>query len=162
MKFFTLASYMKRIEETASRNEMTEILSQLFSESDADEIGNLCYLLQGRVAPLYEATEFGIADKLMIRAIAQAYTIDASVVTQEFKKAGDLGIAAQLVLNATATPSHSDKKLTVSAVFEQLLNLANAGGAGSQEEKITIIANLLSHVDPLSVRYIVQIGRAHV
>ena len=41
-----------------------------------DEIGKICYLLQGRVVPLYEAIEFGIADKLMIRAIAKSYTLD--------------------------------------------------------------------------------------
>ena len=64
MTFTELAQYFKKLEETPSRIEMTKILAELFKHASEDEIGEICYLLQGRVAPLYEATEFGIADKL--------------------------------------------------------------------------------------------------
>ena len=67
MYFSTLATYFEKIEHTASRNTMTELLAELFREAHLDEIGSICYLLQGRVAPLYEAIEFGIADKFMIK-----------------------------------------------------------------------------------------------
>ena len=73
MTFSDLSIYFQKLEQTASRNEMTVILSDLFKKTSASEIGEICYLLQGRVAPLYEAIEFGIADKLMIRGIANAY-----------------------------------------------------------------------------------------
>lgn len=152
MKFSKLATYMQRIEETPSRNEMTEILSQLFKEAQSDEISKLCYLLQGRVAPLYEAIEFGIADKLMIRAIAKAFEIDGTVVLTVFKKEGDLGIAAEQLSGR----SHS-QNTPVSAVFDRLHALAFASGAGSQDEKICLLAELLCDMDPLSARYIVKI-----
>ena len=67
MYFSDLAVYFKKLEETPSRNAMTAILAEVFSKSNRDEIGKICYLLQGRVGPAYEALEFGIADKFMIK-----------------------------------------------------------------------------------------------
>ena len=95
MLFSKLAFYFHNLEKTPSRNAMTEILADLFQKASTSEMGEICYLLQGRVAPLYEATEFGIADKLMIRAIAHAYAISEREVLKQFKKHGDLGAAAE-------------------------------------------------------------------
>lgn len=157
MKFSTLAKYMKSIEDTASRTDMTVLLSQVFSEAESDEIESLCYLLQGRVAPQYESIEFGIADKLLIRAIAQAYELDIKIVTRAFKEAGDLGIAAQELVKSRKHTPNFDKEYSVSQVFEILLKLATTSGEGSQDEKILIISELLRALDPLSVRFVVRI-----
>lgn len=151
MLFSELAHYLQRLESISSRNAITEVLADLFRKSHADEIGKLCYLLQGRVVPLYEAVEFGLADKFIIRAIAQAYGIDSDRVTKEFKKQGDLGKAAE-VLHAG-----NDGKLTVLSVYEKLLDIAKSGGSGSQEKKIGILADLLTRVDAVSACYIVRI-----
>src|SRR5258706_11632379 len=112
-----LAKYFQRLEGTPSRNSMTEILAELFAEAKSQEIREICYLLQGRVVPLYDATEFGIADKFMIRAIVLAYSVSEDAVKKEFKKFGDLGAAAEAL--------HKGKgELTVSQVFEKLDTLA--------------------------------------
>jgi DNA ligase-1 len=158
MQFSDLAQYFKRLEETPSRIEMTKILSELFKKSGKDEIGEICYLLQGRVAPLYEAIEFGIADKLMIRAIAKACNIEEKGVVSEFKKRGDLGSAAQEIKKQkTEGRSRKTDKKTVTEAFKVLKEIAQSGGEGSQEKKVQILSNLISSLDPLSVRYIVRI-----
>ena len=151
MYFSTLSSYFKKIEETASRNEMTVILAELFTESDETEIGIICYLLQGRVGPLYDAIEFGVADKFMIRAIAQAFNVDDRAVLDEFKKSGDLGIVAQFYSKSLKST------LTVGDVYEQLTTLAQTGGVGSQEQKITLLAHLFTAVEAKSARFIARI-----
>ncbi len=150
MKFSELATYFQRLEDTPSRNTMTEILADLFRASRKEEIGQICYLLQGRTVPLYEAVEFGIADKFMIRAIALAYDTSGDMVTREFKKFGDLGAAAEALHKGAG-------KLTVSEVFTLLDTLARVGGQGSQEKKISLLADLLKGVDALSARYIARI-----
>jgi DNA ligase-1 len=150
MTFSELAKYFQRLEATASRIAMTEILAQLFKKARPQEIGEICYLLQGRTVPLYEAVEFGVADKFMIRAIALAYQVSEGDVRKEFKKFGDLGAAAEAL--------HLGRgDLSVSEVFTKLDTLARVGGAGSQEKKIGLLADLLSHVDAVSSRYIVRI-----
>jgi DNA ligase-1 len=157
MTFSELSYYFKKLEETPSRIEMTKILAELFKKAGKDEIGEICYLLQGRVAPLYEATEFGIADKLMIRAIGKALDVQEKEVVSAFKKHGDLGIAAEESFKKYGQKTISNKHITVKQVFQILKNVAESGGEGSQEKKVQILSNLISSLDPLSVRYVVRI-----
>jgi DNA ligase-1 len=150
MTFSELAKYFQRLEATASRNSMTEILSELFHKAKPQEIGEICYLVQGRTVPLYEAIEFGVADKFMIRAIAKAYTVPEEAVNKEFKKVGDLGAAAESLHKGGGD-------LSVSEVYKALDTLARVGGAGSQEKKIGLLADLLRGTSALSARYIARI-----
>lgn len=154
MVFSILVTYFSKLEQTASRLSMTEILSDLFKKASASEIGEICYLLQGRVAPLYEAIEFGIADKLMIRAIASAYDTSESDVLKRFKKHGDLGITAEEISKESQSVTNQS---TIHDVFTTLTELAHLGGAGSQEKKIQLLSKLFSSSDSLSVRYLVRI-----
>src|SRR3989344_5082136 len=131
MLFSRLAQYFKRIEATTSRNAITEILADLFRTAHSDEIDKIVYLLQGRVVPLYEAVEFGVADKFVIRAIAKAYGKGPDSVTREFKKEGDVGKAAEKMAGTNG------QKISVAEVYEKLYELATTGGVGSQEKKIT-------------------------
>lgn len=156
MTFQELATYFKKLEETPSRNAMTEQLAELFREAKAGEIGKICYLLQGRVVPLFEALEFGLADKFVLRSIALAYNADPAYVLSIFKKTGDLGIAAQQV-KSEKLKVQSDKQLRVVEVYERLYAIAQMGGEGSQEKKIDALAAILNSVDALSARYIVRI-----
>src|SRR3989344_8773295 len=126
MRFSRLASYLEKLEETTSRNLITEILAEVFREAKPGEIGKLCYLLQGRVAPLYEAVEFGVAEKFIIRAIAKAYDVPQDEVAYQFKKLGDIGKAAEEIQRgrphfAEASQGKGDGgDLKVSQVFDAL------------------------------------------
>ncbi len=157
MTFSALSYYFSKLEQTPSRNTMTEILADLFRHASASEIGKICYLLQGRVVPLYEAVEFGVADKFIIRAIAQAYGTDIPHVTRIFKKVGDLGIAAENLKSQISNLKSANQKLNIKEVYEKLYAITQASGEGSQEKKITILADLLASVDALSSRYIARI-----
>ncbi len=72
MLFSKLAEYFERLEKTSSRLALIDILSKLFDEVKAEEIGEVCYLLQGRVAPFYEAVEIGMSEKLVAASLARA------------------------------------------------------------------------------------------
>ena len=155
MTFKRLSEYFSQLEATTLRNKMTEILAALFKEAKADEIGNLCYLLQGRVAPLFTAIEFGLADKMVIRAIASGLNIDKNKVLKAFKQEGDLGKAVEKSKNKKQRTKN--RNLTINEVYDVLYKVATAGGKGSQEVKIRLLGGLLKDVDPLSARYIVRI-----
>lgn len=153
MTFSELSQYFQKLEQTASRNAMTEILADLFRKASAREIGKICYLLQGRVVPLYEAIEFGMADKFVIRAIKLAYGVDEKTVLKEFHKAGDLGSTAQEIHAKRKVDDH----LTVSDVFEKLTEIAHTTGTGSQEKKIGLLSDILKAIDASSTRFVVRI-----
>jgi len=140
---------------------MTEILADLFHHSTKDEIGKICYLLQGRVAPLYEAIEFGMADKMMIKVLANAYNKSISEITKLFKKEGDLGGVGQLLnikREAHIPAMMADKqKFGVGEVYGILYKLALTMGMGSVDKKVSLLTLLLQNLDSLSVRYVVRI-----
>lgn len=151
MLFSQLALYLQKLEETRSRNTITEILADVLHHASVHEIGKLCYLLQGRVAPLYEATEFGMADKFIIRAIASAYTVSPQEVVKKFQELGDLGkVASALHHGKTA-------KLEINDAYDLLRDIAKTGGQGSQEKKIQLLAAILMRVDATAACYVVRI-----
>ncbi|MBU1110104.1 ATP-dependent DNA ligase [Patescibacteria group bacterium] len=95
MKFSIFSQYLERIEQTASRNQMTGILAELVGELSVEETDKACYLLLGRLGPLYETSEFNLADKMMIKVLAEAFNIEEKKVREKFKEVGDLGVVAQ-------------------------------------------------------------------
>ncbi len=155
MTFASLCQYFHRIEQTSSRLEITEILSSLFRESSIQEISEICYLLQGRVAPLCEPVEFGVADKFIIRSIAEALRVSHDDVTRAFRSSGDLGVAAERIAGNRTSAKTMD--MSIDDVFFTLCAIANTKGDGSQEKKIAILSQLLISLDSLAVRYVVRI-----
>ena len=95
MLFSKLSQYFEKLEETSSRLILIDILCELFKEAKASEVGEISYLLQGRVAPFYEATEMGMSEKLVAAAMGRAFGVDKDEVLKEYGKLGDLGLVAQ-------------------------------------------------------------------
>ena len=157
MTFKEFASYLSELDKTSLRNKMTEILADLFCQAKSAEIGKMCYLLQGRVAPLYTAVEFGMADRMMIRAIAKAMDVEPSAVISEFRGQGDLGSAIEKIKNQRLKMKTKNQKLKVTQVYDVLYRIAVSGGEGSQDKKIQILGDLLKEADPMSAKYIVRI-----
>ena len=152
MKFKRLAEYFEKLEKTASRLEMTRILAELFKKASAEEIGKITYLALGRLVPLYESLEFNLAEKMVIRALAEAFGTEQKKVTAIFKKSGDLGAVAQEFKG-----SSKGKGMSVLAVYKRLRQIAEDEGEGSQERKVKGVAQLLHDLDPLSARYVARI-----
>lgn len=63
LPFSTVAEAFERLERTSSRKQLTTILADLLKQVDANAIAEVAYLLQGRVAPLYEPVEFGLGER---------------------------------------------------------------------------------------------------
>jgi DNA ligase-1 len=155
MKFSELATYFEKIEKTSSRLTITEVLADLFKKLHVDEIDKAIYLLQGRVVPLYEKIEFGMAEKMVLKSVMNALQLDKQTVDAEFRKFGDTGKAVFQLKQEIKSLDEED--LSVREVFNQLYKLATAGGAGSQEVKINILSHLIRQLDPLAACYLVRI-----
>jgi DNA ligase-1 len=152
MTFRDLASYLDKLEKTSSRLEITRILSELFKKSSSDEIDKVVYLSLGIMAPNYEGVILNLAEKMMIRVLARAYDLPDEKVKREYKKTGDIGNVAQnLNRNSNA------KALSVTDVYERLLDIAQDTGGGSQDRKIEKTSELLKSLDALSARFVARI-----
>lgn len=155
MKFSQLAYYVEQIENTASRLSITNLLAELFKKLNKDEIEKTIYLLQGRLAPLYDSIEFGMAEKMIGRAVVIALQIDKKTFERELKKIGDVGKVTEYFKKQFN--SLEKKDLTILEVYDNLYKLAVAAKEGSQDVKVQILAKLISQLDSLSCRYLVRI-----
>lgn len=160
MKFRELAKYFEKLEKLSSRNAMTEILADLLAKAPIEEVDKICYLTQGRVGPLFEPIEFGMADRMMIKAIADGLGLQAREVEKTYKKEGDLGITASIMKVQNLRLINTTRDLSVTEVFEILTKVAKASGSGSQDLKIKLLGSLIENADDLSVRYLVRIPLA--
>jgi DNA ligase-1 len=151
MKFSQLAKYLEELEKTSSRNKLTAILSELFQETGKEEIDKVVYLLLGRLAPAYENVVFNLAERMMLKVLAQAYQKDVAVVRKIYKEKGDLGIVAEELTKGKGGD------LSVTQVYERLRAIAQYEGSGSQEKKINETARLLAQLSPLGARYVARI-----
>ena len=151
MLFSKLATYFEKLEQTSSRLILIDILSKLFDEVKSNEIEQVCYLLQGRVAPFYEAIEIGMSDKTVAASIARAYDLEKDQVLKQFGDLGDLGLVAEKLSKS------KESKLTVVEVFETLRNIAQMSGEGTVENKVSTLAALLSKVDGIGAKHLVRI-----
>jgi len=152
VKFADLAADLDRMEATNSRNELVRILSEVYGACSVDELEPITYLIQGRLAPFFEPVEIGLGERLLMTAIAAAYSVPKDEVTRLNRQTGDLGLTAQRL--ATASPSKSP---SVVEVHRRLSEIAAAGGSGSQQEKLDGFTGLLRDLDSASAKHLVRI-----
>ncbi len=157
MLFKQFSETLSLLEKTDSRLKMTEVLAGLFRETPAEEIDKVCYLLQGRVVPLYVKLDFGLAERLVFKAFVSAFSLNGKEARRRFHELGDLGLAAEEYRRVTRTLFQTDREPTVIEVYNRLYQLAKLEGGGSQEAKLHQVADLLQELDPLSNRFLVRI-----
>lgn len=154
MKFSELAQYLEKLEKTASRNEMTVLLSEVLKKAHEEEIDKICYLLLGELLPPYRGVEFNIAEKTMNRALAQTYKESRPRIVKLYKSKGDIGDVAY---GLAFQEKHHASGLNVANVYGRMLEIAQESGEGSQERKINKMAALLSELDPISAKFVARI-----
>src|SRR5437868_1019786 len=156
LPFKTVAAAFEALERTSSRKQLTTILADLLRQVDADAIAEVAYLLQGRAAPLYQPIEFGLGERSIEKAVADAYGIEPAAVREHYARTGDLGlVVAELVTAAGHAPTGHER--SVREVFADLRSIADISGAGSAERKLTALKNLLNGLDPISAKHLVRI-----
>ncbi len=156
MKFESLSLYYEKLEGVQSRLKMIEIMASIFKEASKDEIDKIVYMTQGVLAPPFEGLEFGVAEKLVEESIAMATGFKKEDVEREFRKSGDLGIAAGNLVSASKLKRMSEAKPSVEDVYESMLKISEASGPGSKERKIKLLANLIAASSPVEARYITR------
>ncbi len=156
MHYSELAATYEELEAVSSKLKKAEIIAKVLNSAPARLLPKVVLLLSGQVFPLWSPLEIGIANQMAIRAIAKATGVDEKKVAENFKKTGDLGICIEELVTAKKQTTLKKKVLSVEDVFENLQKLAEQTGAGSQEKKINLIVELLSHATPKEARYIIR------
>lgn len=155
MKYEVVAEAYQDLEQATGRLMLIDRLASLLALTPQELLPTVCYMCQGLVAPEFAAVDLGMAEKLALRAVATATSVEPGDVIAAVREAGDLGQAAEQLSAATA----GDRKpsLDVAAVVATLHQIARAEGSGSQGRKLDLLAGLLALATPLEARYLLRL-----
>jgi DNA ligase-1 len=165
VKYSQLAETYKELEDTQKTLEKTDILAELFQETD--EIEKIVLLVNGRIYPEWNETEIGMSSRMMKETIAEATGYSKEKVEELWRDRGDLGLAAEELAGKKKQQQLVSKDLTVSNVLETLRKVAEKekdglSGSVSQDKKRGEIANLISSAKPLEARYLIRTVLGHL
>ena len=145
------------MEETSKRLELTKLLVDLFEKTPQELISKIVYLIQGKLRPDFEGIELGIGEKLAIRAISKSSGIPIKRIEEAYRKVGDLGHAASIVLEQKTQTTFVVEDITIERVYDTLYKIAILDGPRSQDMKMKYISSLLNDANPLEARFILKI-----
>jgi len=153
------------ISRTTKRLEITAILVEFLKKCPPEIIDKIVYLTMGRLYPEFVPLELGVADKLIMKAIAHATAAPPSRISALYRETGDLGKAVyellpdgrrQVFLDYFSGTGRKADRITVDYVYATLEKIARAQGPGSQETKIRLLSDLLREAAPREALYIVK------
>jgi len=142
MQFIEFAEYLQKLEKISSRLMITEVLAELIGKLEPKETSKGIYLVLGQLGPDFANKEFGMAVKMVIRAIAQGTGKSIEEVTKEYKQKGDLG----LLLEEMPFENEKRKSHSLTEIYDYLLLIAEDSGFGSQERKVNKLSEILLEI----------------
>ena len=154
MLYSELAETFDRLESTSSRLEMTDILAAFFARADRSELRSIVYLSQGKIHPDFVPGVLGVADRLVLKAIAMTSGTPEAKVERMAVEAGDPGKVAEELIAKKKQMTLFSEDLTVDRVMRGLTAIQDAEGKDSQERKLKTLANMLHDSGPLEARYL--------
>jgi len=172
MLYSEIVDVYERLEKTASRLEMRDIVSEFLLKTPDDDMPFVILILQGMAFPRWSDKELGIANKLMIKAIADVSGASEKKISDTIRETGDTGLAAEKLLkNETGDTGLAAEKLlknktqsslftqelTVEKVYENLNKISQFSGKGTTKKKLKYIEELLSFAAPTEAKYIIRL-----
>ena len=151
MIFKEVAHTFDQMEATSGRLAMTQLLADLLRQASPTEASIICTISLGQLNPPYIGTQFAIAEKNMLKIVADLLGESEKSISAEAKELGDVGLVVQ------AGTWETQKELTVHQVYAALHEIEQVSGTGSQEERAKLLGSLLKALDPVSAKFVVRI-----
>ena len=157
MRYLIVAEAYRDLEQLSSRLALTERLTALLAQTQAELLPTVCYLCQGLIAPEFAGIDLGVAEKLAVRALATVAGTDAAQVAALVRETGDLGQAAEQLLTPHAGAGGRRGRSRGRRGGADAAEIAVAEGTGSQGRKLELLGGLLSRATPLEARYLLRL-----
>jgi len=160
MEYSKLVEYYERLEATQATLEKTSILAELYSENQ-ENLEDLVLLSMGRPFPDWKDLDLGVSSKTMVDIIKEATGRSESEIEEVWKDEGDLGLAAERMVEKKTQQRLMASNLTVEKVMERLEKVAEMGNDGlsssvSMDTKKKELAELVSSSEPKEAKYVTR------
>jgi DNA ligase-1 len=138
---------------TTKRTEKIRLVADYFRSHPVPEAAQTAVFLSGRAFPKWEERTLNVGGSLLWRALAEVSCKPDVALTAAYRRYGDLGAAAQELLEARA-PGENQSPLTLVAIAGTFDELARTSRA---EHKLRLITDLLRRATALEAKYIIKI-----
>ncbi|MFB6081368.1 MAG: ATP-dependent DNA ligase LigA [Halanaeroarchaeum sp.] len=161
MEFRAFAEHAAALEAADADTEIVSLVADVLAT--ADDLPIVARYVQGRVFPGHDETNLDIGPSYCYEAIARAAgtNVDVADVESRLAEVGDVGeVAASYDFGSQrglAAFGDGTESLTVAEVDQTLREVADATGAGSQDEKIKILFGLFNRCSPDEARYLARL-----
>ena len=156
MKYQELVNVYESIAATTKRLEKTDILANFFKKVKVETLAKVVLMALGTVFPPWSEEEQGLADKMLIKAIADVVGTSLSNVEDQVRDQGDIGGAAEELYKKKSQTTFFSKPLEIDFVFNNLRKLAKISGDRSTSRKIAIVLELLSSATGVEAKFIAR------
>ena len=157
MRYLKLAQAYDEIESTSGTLDKIQLYSEMLKEAEAKDIDKIVALTMGKLSPDWKSEpEIGIAEKMAVQVVATAASVPENTVLDVLRETGDIGTTGESLLQESAQATLFAEELTVSAVYDALVETARMSGSGSNKNKVSKLAGLLTDADPVEARYILR------
>jgi len=156
MQYSKLVEIYESLEGTSKRLEKIYFIAKLLKETEKGMLPKIILLLQGKIYPSWDERKIGVAARIVIKALNVATGLETEKIEDEWKKTGDLGKVAENLIGKKKQSTLFSTDITVEKVFENLRKLAGMEGQGTVNNKIQLIAELLTSAAAKEAKYIVR------
>jgi DNA ligase-1 len=154
------------INSTQSRIKIVDTLVntlRVIIEGDPQSLLPAVWLATNSISPPYIDLELGLGGSAISKALKKVCGLDGPGLKKLFDKYGDAGDVAFEAKKRQSLTLRKPKPLTIQAVFESLVKIANAKGHGSVETKQRLVERLVQDARGAEEsRYVVRTLVQHV
>jgi len=149
MRFFSTTA--DAVAATTKKNEKVRLVADYFLARPLDEAAQAALFFSGRAFPAWEERTLQVGGALLWRALSEISGKGDVALTAAYRRHGDLGSAAQDLLEKSAPRQSTLAPADISAVFDQLASTSSAA------HKLHLLQDLLRRATAAEAKYIVKI-----
>jgi len=163
LDYSDLANLYEKLDKTAKRLEMTDILVDFFKIIPSNIIDKVIYLTQGKLYPDWnDLPELGIAEKMAIKSVSTAFGISENKIISKMKELMHKRVIEDLGGLVSKIKSKKQKSLfdieapSIEEIYNDLVKIAKESGSGANKRKIDLLAGILVKLDPKDAKWVIR------
>jgi DNA ligase 1 len=145
------ATTAEAVAATTKKTEKVRLVAEYFRAGPVDEAAQAAVFLSGRAFPAWEERTLQVGGALLWRAVGEISGKSDVALTAAYRRHGDMGAAAQEVLQPTAPATSSLSIAELAAVFDELSRTSAAA------HKLSLLQELLRRATALEAKYVIKI-----
>ena len=157
MLFMDFSRCCERLEATAGRLDMIDIISKELPKLTDEELPVFVRFVMGRIFADWSSRKLGIGPNLLYEAVAAVAGISRDRVIDRINETGDVGKAVEELLAVKSQTTFFHEELELVHVYTSLIAIAELEGKKSQREKLLAVRRLLGNAHPLDGRYLARL-----